>query len=83
MCEVLCRFSKKRIKVASNSYQPVRRLCSSAYIISASASLGLTIRDLEEIPVWILAEALEAKYEANSSNATNIREATQADMDLF
>ena len=44
--------------------------------------MGLSVADLDEIPLWMLSEAMDVRMESSGTNA-NIREATQADFDNF
>ncbi len=44
--------------------------------------MGLSITDLDEIPLWMLSEAMDVRMESTGKQA-NIREATQADFDNF
>lgn len=44
--------------------------------------MGLSIADLDEIPLWMLSEAMDVRMESSGAK-TNVREATQADFDNF
>lgn len=44
--------------------------------------MGLSVADLDEVPLWMLSEAMDVRMESSSTKA-NIREATQADFDNF